>query len=344
MEEFLSMLVLFLPLFVILFMANVAERQRILGEPHQALAWLTYLLTAGIYLMPLMLGLVLWAQPDLLGLVMQIPDLEADLQLSVGIILLSLLGMALLLPPLRSVAARFTALDPANLLHGVSLSLTMVVPLYMLLTLGIGLGNLAAQMEEAAAAGLTVNNMLIVWVQQVLMLLLAMVGVGWLARRSSGEATARLGLVLPTGRQTLIGIGSGLALVAAASLFSIITSQLGFLPDVDAEKLTEQLLGPLFESPIGILTLGLAAALGEEPLFRGAMQPRFGLFLTTALFALLHSNYGLSVSTLLVFLLGATLGILRNRYNTSTAMITHAVFNITQGVLAYLATNVFNLN
>lgn len=344
MEEILSILALFLPLFIILFMANVAERRRGQGEPYQAIAWLAYLLLAGLYFLPLMLGLALRVEPALLGTVIGDSTLEADPLLSLGMVLLSLFGMALLLPPARRLVARFTALDPANPVHAAALSLTMAVPLYMLLTLGIGLGNLAAQMEEAAAAGLTPNTMLAVWAQQILTLLLAMVGVGWLARRTTSETGARLGLVIPTGRQALIGLGSGLGLVAAAWLFSAITSLLGVLPDMDAEKLTEQLLGPLFESPVGILTLGLAAALGEEPLFRGAMQPRFGLFLTAALFALLHSNYGLSVSTLLVLLLGLALGILRNRYNTSTAMIAHAVFNITQGVLVYVASNLLNMN
>jgi hypothetical protein len=96
------------------------------------------------------------------------------------------------------------------------------------------------------------------------------------------------------------------------------------------------MIGPLTQSGFGILTLGLAAALGEETVFRGAMQPRFGLLLTSILFALLHSTYGLTLSTLLVFIVGLVLGLLRLRYNTTTAMITHAVYNISLGVIAYL--------
>jgi len=87
------------------------------------------------------------------------------------------------------------------------------------------------------------------------------------------------------------------------------------------------------------LTLGLAAALGEETIFRGALQPRFGLILTSLLFAIVHSNYGLSISTLVVFLLGIVLGLVRIRHNTSTSMIVHAIYNITLGLLAYLSLN-----
>ena len=83
-------------------------------------------------------------------------------------------------------------------------------------------------------------------------------------------------------------------------------------------------------------TLGLAAALGEELVFRGAMQPRFGLLLTAILFALLHSNYGITLSTAVVLILGLVLGWQRIRYNTSSAMITHATYNITLGLMAFL--------
>ena len=82
--------------------------------------------------------------------------------------------------------------------------------------------------------------------------------------------------------------------------------------------------------------LGLAAALGEESIFRGAVQPKLGLLLTALLFALLHSQYGLSFSTVAVFGVGLILGVLRLRANTSTTMITHAVYNISLGLISYL--------
>ena len=95
-------------------------------------------------------------------------------------------------------------------------------------------------------------------------------------------------------------------------------------------------MGPLFTTPFGIITLGASAALGEETLFRGAVQPRFGFILTALLFALVHSNYGISMSTLIVFLLGLVLGVVRMRVNTTTAMIIHMVYNMSLGLLAYL--------
>jgi uncharacterized protein len=156
-------------------------------------------------------------------------------------------------------------------------------------------------------------------------------------RRDWGASLQRLGIVRPTGRQVLLGVGLALLLVPLVLLIEYVASWVGVSADADVERLSEQLLGPLFRSPFGIFTVGAAAALGEETLLRGALQPRFGLLLTTILFALLHSNYGISLSTLVVFLLGLVLGIVRMRANTTTAMIIHAVYNATLGLLAYLS-------
>jgi membrane protease YdiL (CAAX protease family) len=84
------------------------------------------------------------------------------------------------------------------------------------------------------------------------------------------------------------------------------------------------------------LLLGLGAAAGEETLFRGALQPVFGVVLTSLLFASLHVQYGPSVSLGYVFLLSVGLGILRNRINTTAAFVAHAGYNFSGVLLAYL--------
>ena len=180
------------------------------------------------------------------------------------------------------------------------------------------------------------NPMPALWTQQILTALLAMVGVGWLSRRTLPETLARLGLRALTLRQWWIGVGTGLGMVPVVLGLEYLLSLAGIGASPDVERLTEQLLGGLFTSPWGILTLGLAAALGEETLFRGAMTPRFGLLFSSLLFALVHSNYGITFSTAVVLGLGLLLGWQRLRYNTTTAMVTHAVYNMTLGVLAYL--------
>lgn len=352
MSEVLSILALFLPLFLILAVANVAERQRAAGEPYQGAALLTYLAIAAPYALAIVMGLALQAlgavvaaQPTLLtdalgreaaGLVDSLPLVGLALWLP------ALLGILVLLPPVRRLLARILPIDAQSPLHAAALALSMLVLTNLLITLGVGLDNVAdlVATEEDGQDAMFVAAL---WLQQALTALLAMVGVGWLIRHNLPGVLARLGIVMPSRREWAVGIGLGLAMVPAVVLLEGGASLVGLEPDADVERLTEQLLGPLFQSSWGILTLGLSAALGEETMFRGALQPRFGLVLTALLFALVHSNYGLSLSTVVVFLLGLVLGWVRIRYNTTTAMALHAVYNMALGLLALLAGSMLDI-
>ena len=83
--------------------------------------------------------------------------------------------------------------------------------------------------------------------------------------------------------------------------------------------------------------IGLSAGIGEELLFRGAIQPRYGIFLTSVLFALLHSQYGFSFITLGTFLLGCIFGVIAKRYGTTHAIIAHTSYNTLAVIIAALA-------
>jgi uncharacterized protein len=206
----------------------------------------------------------------------------------------------------------------------------------LMFTLGVGLTNLAETLAAQEEAGITGNTMLGLWIQQIMTAVFAMFGVGWLVRRDWSATMQRLGIVVPSTGNVLLGLLLGLGMVPLVLLVERISSQFNVGVDPGVEQLTEQLLGPLFNTPFGIITLGASAALGEETLFRGALQPRFGFILTALLFALVHSNYGISLSTLIVFILGLLLGYVRMRFNTTTTMIIHAVYNMSLGFLAYL--------
>lgn len=350
MSTIASLVAMFLPLFAVMFIANHAELRRRQEQPYQAGVLFCYLLLGFGFAGALLIGLALQAvgyllAPALQGQTTPTPDLPANLDfsleslpiLAMSLWLPGLGGLILLLRPVRAFLARFTPIDPDSPVHTVALAFVMLVIINLMMTLGIGLSNLAVLMEDGPTA--TGNSTaLMLWVQQIFMALLAFVGVGWWVRRTWAESSARLGLSMPTWRQSLIGFAVGLFMVPAVLLASYLASLVGLGVDPDVERLTEQMIGPLFESPLlGILTIGLAAALGEELLFRGALQPRFGLILTSIIFALVHSNYGISLSTLIVFILGLVLGWARIRYNTSTAMIIHAVYNMTLGILTTLS-------
>lgn len=359
MSDLIGILILFVPLFVIMWVANLAEREREKEKPYRGLAFLSYILVILLYGFAFLLGLGLQAftilveqQPTLLNdLGMELPttaimqDVESLGLLSIGVWVSALVSMLLLTGPARRLIAQFTNIDPESPVHAVALSFIGLVAINLAITLGIGLSNLATLLEaEAEALGENGQNglstIITLWGQQIATALLALVGVGWALRRNWSASLERLGIVAINRRQALIGVGVGLAMVPAVMLLELaLNTMLGVSVDPDVEALTEQLLGPLFNSPFGILTLGLAAALGEETIFRGALQPRFGLILTALLFAVVHSNYGITISTLVVFLLGLVLGYIRLRHNTSTAMIVHAVYNITLGLIAYVSLN-----
>jgi CAAX protease family protein len=346
--DILSVLLLFAPLVFVLWVANQADGKKERGDLGSArsLAWIAYGMLVLLYVLLAAFG-VLFVVIGLLQrgpLGTQLRDFYAASGLGevswtdagLGLWLPSLLGMILLLPPLRRLFARLVPIDAGRVVHAVALSYSALVLVNLMFTLGIGLTNLANTLESSSAAGVPYNITALVWVQDIAMLVMALVGVGWLSRRSLRAAVDRLGVVVPTWKLAAIGIVVGLALVPLILLLERLASQIGVGSNPDVERLTEQMLGPMLTSLPGVLTLGLAAALGEESVFRGALQPRFGLVLTAILFALLHSNYGITLSTVLVFGVGLVLGVLRLRYNTTASMFAHAIYNITLGMITYL--------
>ena len=245
----------------------------------------------------------------------------------------ALIGMLVLLPPVRRMIGRIIFIEPPNHVHAIALSLATIAVPNMLVTVGIGLENLAANLGETLDAAALMQT---TWVQNLGFFIIGLFGVGLFSRRSLSQTLTRLKLERLTLQQVGIGVlsGIGLLLVMGAALAGAEALGLGN-PTVDA--LSEELYGPFFESIWGILTIGLAAAWGEETIFRGAMQPKFGRILTAILFAVVHGNYGFSIVTVAIFFVGYILGIIRDRYSTTTSMVTHATFNSVQALIAYLA-------
>lgn len=350
MVETLSAVMQFLPVILILFVANLAQKLREEGRPYYGQAALAYAMTAAIHVGLASLGVLallipfgLQAQPELQAQMAEILPVRSWAWLGFGALIPSLFGLALLTKPVRRWVARFSNLDADNPLHAVSGSMSMFILVYLSMTLGIGLDTLSAQLaaraEETGQPPMTVG---VLWIQTALFVLIALIGVGWPIRLSLRGTLSRLKIVRPGSREIAIAVGWALVMVPAVMLLEAAARAVGVGIDADVETLTEQLIGPLFQNPWGIISIGLAAGIGEEALFRGAMQPRFGLVITSLLFALVHSNYGITLSTAVVFLLGMMLGWLRLRYNTSTAMIAHAVYNSTLALVAVTAVQFLN--
>lgn len=330
---------------LLIVIVNVAQRRRQENQSYENLAAVAYWIVIVLYglagltgVLIHLMGAMLSFQPELLTPDNPLSQMASLPLFAVGLWLPAVLGILLLQLPVRRFLARFVPIDPYNPVHVLALTLSSLVLVNLLITLGIGLGNLAEQLANQESNNTSGIMLVSLWVQQIATALLACLGVGWLTRRSGRETLERLGLVVPSLRQVGLGIGLGLLLIPVVIVLEAISSLFGLGANTDVADLSEQLLGPLFQSPFGIFTVGAAAAIGEETMLRGALQPRFGLLLTTVLFALLHSNYGISLSTLIVLVLGYVLGIVRIRTNTTTAMIVHAVYNSTLGLLANLIT------
>ena len=163
------------------------------------------------------------------------------------------------------------------------------------------------------------------------LLLAAFLGVGLFTRRSLGETIVRLGLVRPRWWQVVLGL-------AASGVFYVI-SQLGdelqgiLTPDLSNRlgSATQHLYGGLGD-PVGIAVIALCAGIAEEALFRGALQPRLGLLTVAVAFVAVHVQYGISFDTLVVFVLGIGLGLIRKYANTTTSTITHVGYNTLAGI------------
>ena len=226
-----------------------------------------------------------------------------------------------LIPAVRRGLARLLPLDPASPVHMTALAFAV----YLLGSVPIQLAMLGGNLDSIANMG-SVLGLSELWQQGAAFIIMGLFGVGLWLRRSTDEVTDRLGLHMPSGRQWGLVIGLTIAFVlldqgvawAWANFDPISFERIG--------KVSNALFGGLI-SPLGALTIGLSAGLGEELVFRGALQPRIGLLFTSFLFAVIHVQYGLSPAVFQVFLLGLVLGVIRQRGNLTMAIALHTLYN-----------------
>jgi uncharacterized protein len=224
------------------------------------------------------------------------------------------IGLALI-KPTRQLLARGLPFDPNSRADMVALAI-------MLAATGFGIVSLFY--EQTLEGELEPANLL---PQTIGFVALAYFGVGLFVKRSFREASHRLGLVRLTPTQLLISLG----MVIPTFIISMVAGVLVqvFQPEL-ADRIQEnlQLITTNFDSFWGALLIGVSAGVGEEIFFRGAIQPRFGIIFTAAVFALIHTQYGASFVTLGAFGIGLLWGYQRQRWGTTSAILTHAVYDI----------------
>jgi membrane protease YdiL (CAAX protease family) len=318
-------LILLFLLFSLIFLANAVEA-RDDDRLRRAFNWVLLLFNLPLFL--LALGFLFDPGGSLqsgdLGISFTSPR-------AAGVVLLltAVWGLAVTLPEFRRFLARYIPLRPTSAVHTLALILV-----------GYLVGNTFASLTQGGLEGLlettSAASILDVVASEGLYAGVAIAGVGLFIRRDWLKAAERLGLERPAWlqfRSSLRWIGLLLVLQWFTGILFMLTSP-GEAEVVD--NLNSVLLGN-FDTVGEWFILALAAGIGEELLFRGALQPVFGLWATSLIFAMAHIQYGFTAATVLIFAIGLALGFVRRRHGTTTAIIVHFGYNFISGLLVLLA-------
>lgn len=319
-------ILVFLPFLVPVIIANFGDKQRWARYATYGLLVAINLGLLGIVALALLVEVATIYAPQLL----QPTGLELNwLAVAAACLLTSMVAFLPLIPALRRWLARWLPIDPESTIHTTAL-------VFAVYQIGLSLGQMAfiGDLETLADAelALTIWDVLLTGLP---LTLFALVGVGLFIRRDGRRTVQRLGLLRPTWKQLLIAVGITALLLGfdyGVNLAWQAVDPSGY--DL-LDRVTDNLFGNLMTVG-GALVLGLSAGISEELLFRGAVQPRLGLFLATFLFAIGHLQYGLTVATLEVFLIGLVLGLMRKWTHTTLCIFVHASYNIVGVLLGLL--------
>jgi membrane protease YdiL (CAAX protease family) len=246
-------------------------------------------------------------------------------------VLTSLVAFLPLIRQVRTGLARWLPIDPSSLVHTTAL-------VFVVYEIGLNLGQMAlvGSLESLTSPelALTISDVLLT---DVPLLLFALLGVGLFVRRDLGSTVERLGLRRPTWRHLAAAAGLLVLLLALNQGLDLLWQRVDPASYDLVSRVTDNLFGGL-STLGGALVLGLSAGISEELLFRGAVQPRLGILLTTVLFSVGHLQYGLTLAMLQVFIIGLVLGWVRQRANTTTGIVIHASYNILIVLLGLIQT------
>lgn len=233
---------------------------------------------------------------------------------------------------LRDVVIRTTsdpaqkqrAYEPDNLVHTTAILLALLALVNTLgsFVLAGGLEGLAENIQTSEPRLLDLGLLLVLYTS------VALLGVGLFVRRNFSQVIDRLGLRWPTGDDWragfLVGVGLFILQMVIGSVWVMLSDPETLRQQTAA---AEQIFQAFSGSLLAGLILALSASIGEEILFRGALQPVFGLWLTSLFFALLHTQYTLTPASVIIFGVALGFGWVRRRHSTSAAIIGHFVYN-----------------
>lgn len=343
------LLLLFGYLFITIFVANQDERKRDPIDPigSEAGRSTRLLLYAGVVLVFLLGAYILllgFSGDDLEGLAAEqgpdvvVPEVTPDaamlmFSIAAGLglaafVVINRLDIRRRLHLWIGKSGRFDPDSPVHMTAAV-LALMMLAAQMVFFMLQGGVSGMA---EDIETRGVSIIEILF---QAGLQVVIAFLGVGWAVRRTWPQVRRRLGLWWPTPDDLMQGVWLGVKLVGILLLYGILMGILiavGVVSEGDLaqqNEATDSLAKAFATLPLALM-LSLSAAVGEEILFRGALQPVFGNLSTSVFFALMHTQNLASVGVVLIFIVSYLLGRLRERRGTVAAMAGHFTYNFIQ--------------
>lgn len=279
----------------------------------------------------LLMGLVLLLLPSDLLATASLPELlQVDLA-SAGYVLIGMAIWAIMVtvPHIRRFLARFLPIQPRSAVH----TLALVFAGYLVGNTALSLSQNLLQDLSEISVSVSITDIV---VQGVVFVCLGYAAVGFLIRRDWRETNLRLGFKRLTARHVGLIFLWIFILVVFQALVGGFWAWLDPEASQDLTSLNDILLGSL-DSVGEWFLLALSAGVGEEILFRGALQPAFGLGFTSLLFAVTHVQYGLTPVTVAVFVIGLVLGLIRRKEGTTVVILIHFGYNFALGLLSLLA-------
>ena len=320
---------LFIPLIFVLALIFAANKAAGSSDPKakRLFTWLMAVLNSSL----IVLGVVFYFIPvELFSLQPEAGSAVINvLSISLIVIATGLWGILSCWQLFRAFLARFMPLDAGSPVHLTAL----VLAGYLASNTALALSQEFLQQLNPADLAVSVSDVV---AQQSAFVLIALFGTGLFTRRDTAGIMNRLGLTRPTAGQLIIGFGVIFVLIVIQATIGAIWALLDPEQAAQLGSINEALLVG-FDSIGKWFVLAAASGIGEETLFRGAIQPVFGLPLTALLFAIVHIQYGLTPITLAVFFLGLILGLVRRYTNTTVAIFIHFGYNFSLGLLSMLA-------
>lgn len=232
-------------------------------------------------------------------------------------------GGADLQAPQPTRADGSTYFKPESLVQAAGFILTLHFVGYQLIGF-LAAGGLSGVAEEIGVVGY--GDLA---AQLILQVGLAVIGVGFVLRRSPSETLARLGLGWPTPLKLGVSILCTVGLVMMVLFISLVWVAIVGEERFEEQSEASEALADSINTWGLALAVAFTAGVGEEIAFRGALQPVFGIWFSALTFVVAHTQYTLTPAVLIIFLVALTFCLLRRYLDTTTAVMTHFLYNFT---------------